>query len=167
MVKRENSTQRPADWHARPAMETKPPKFVMRLGNVVMKRMLRGKMGDSIMLITFTGRKSGKTFTTAIGYTREGNTLTAFTDSPWQKNLIGGAPVTITIKGKEIKGHATPLSDQDQLMEYVKRHLQSGDLQAPRRMGVSLPQGYLPTDDELRIILRDRMLISIELQDSK
>ncbi len=167
MVNQENITQRPPNWHPRPAMETKPPKFIMKLGNIFMKRMVRGKMGESMMLITFTGRKSGKTFTTVIGYTREGNTLTCFTDSPWQKNLVGGAPVTVTIKGKEIKGLATPLSEQDQLKEYVKRHLHSGDPQAPRRMGLSLPKGYFPTDDELRIMLRDRMLFSIELQGSK
>lgn len=136
----------------------------MKFANVFVKNMLGGKMGDMMMLLSFTGRKSGKKYTIPVGYTREGNTLTCFTDSPWQKNLVGGAPVTATIKGKAIEGIATPLYDEDRLIKYIKGHLQSGDPQAPRRMGVSLPKGYIPTDDELKVILRDRMLFTIELQ---
>jgi hypothetical protein len=167
MAAQTNRIQRPANWQARPARETLPPKFLWKVGNFFMKRMLGGKMGDVIMLITFTGRKSGKTFTTPIGYTRQGNTLTSFCDSPWQKNLVGGAPVTVTIKGQAVLGLATTISDHDQVAAYVKYQLQNGGPQAARQMALALPKGYLPTDEELRIMLRDRVLITTQLPDSK
>ena len=138
--------------------------------NPIMKRIVRGgggKMGDAIMLITFKGRKSGKTFTTPLGYTSEGDTVTCFTDSSWWKNLEGSAPVKVTIKGKEMEGIATPVSDKEQVLGYVRDRLQDGGPQAVRQMALSLPKGYLPTDDELRIMLCDRVLITIKVQGSK
>jgi hypothetical protein len=60
----------------------------------------------SVMLITFTGRKSGKTYTTPISYARDGDQVTAFTGARWSKNLEGGAPVTLNIKNKEYHGWA-------------------------------------------------------------
>lgn len=166
---RETNSKKPANWRARPAMETKPPKFLLKVMNPFMRRMVRGgggKMGDMIMLITFKGRKSGKTFTTPLGYTRKGNSITCFTDSPWWKNLEGGAPVKLTIKGQEMQGFATPVSDKAQVLEYVSGRLREGGPQAVRQMALSLPKGYTPTDDELRIMLRDRVLIEIQLQGS-
>lgn len=131
-----------------------------------MTRLLGGKMGEAIMLITFTGRKSGKTFTTPIGYTRQGQTLTSFCNSPWQQNLAGGAPVTVTIQGQTLPGRAITVSDPDQVAAYVKQHLQKGGPQAAHQMALALPKGYRPTDEELQIMLRDRVLIVIELQGS-
>ena len=169
MATQDTATQKPANWSARPAAETKPPKFLLKVMNPVMKRMVRGgggKMGDKIMLIHFKGRKSGKAYVTPLGYTREGDTITCFTDSPWWKNLEGGAPVGVTIKGKELKGFATVVSDKEKVVEYVGQHLRSGDPEAVRRMAVSVPKGYLPTDDELTIMMRDRVLIRIQLKES-
>ena len=148
-------------------MESKPPKALMKVMNPIMTLMVRrggGRMGDQIMLLTFRGRKSGRQFTTPIGYTREGNVVTCFTDSQWGKNLVGGAPVKVTIKGKEKEGYAETTSDKGQVLEYVKHNLSKGGPQAARQMGLSLPKGYLPSDDELRTMLRDRILISIKLQ---
>ena len=162
-----NRIPRPANWQPRPARDTLPPRFLWKVGNFVMTRLLGGKMGEAIMLITFTGRKSGKTFTTPIGYTRQGQTLTSFCDSPWQQNLAGGAPVTVTIQGRALPGRAATVSAPDRVAAYVRQHLQNGGPQAARQMALALPKGYLPTDEELRIMLRDRVLIIIELQDSK
>ena len=164
MAAQTNSRRRPATWQARPALETKPPKLLLKVGNFFLKRMRASMMGDVIMLLTFTERKSGKAFTTPLGYTRAGHTVTCFTDSPWQKNLAGGAAVTVTLRGTELVGFATPVVDMEHVLAYVKQHLQNDGPPAGRQMGLSLPKGYLPTDAELRIMLRDRALINIELQ---
>lgn len=65
----------------------------------------------SIMLITFTGRKSGKSYTTPISYLRDGDMVTAFTGANWSRNLIDGAPVTLNIKNKEYQGQADVVAD--------------------------------------------------------
>ena len=54
------------------------------------------------MLITFTGRKSGKQFTTPVRYIQTGDTVRCFTasENQWWRNLRSGARVSLLIKGQ-------------------------------------------------------------------
>jgi len=56
----------------------------------------------SIMLITFTGRKSGRRFTTPVRYIRDGETIRCFSssESRWWRNLRGGAEVELRVRGR-------------------------------------------------------------------
>ncbi len=151
----------------KPISETKPPHFIFKyLVNPIMKRMLRSpraKIGDMILLLTFTGRKSGKQFTTPIGYRRVANNmLVLYTDSPWYKNLLGGAPVTVVLKGKEMSGWAVATDDTEQIVEETAEHLRRRGLQSAREIGF-MSLKFMPTEDELRVMLRDRARITIEL----
>lgn len=60
------------------------------------------------MLITFTGRKSGKTYTTPVQYKRRGDTIYVISNRQyiWWKNLQGGAEVTMRIQGGDFIGTA-------------------------------------------------------------
>jgi hypothetical protein len=51
-------------------------------------------MSNSVMLLTYRGRRSGRAFTTPISYVRDGEDLlaVAFRDHAWWRNLRGGAP---------------------------------------------------------------------------
>jgi len=74
----------------------------------ILKSSLHGVMSGSTMLLTFTGRKSGKQYTTPISYALEGNivTLISSTRHGWVKNLQGAMPVTAWVRGHERKGVA-------------------------------------------------------------
>ena len=54
---------------------------------------LHSLMDKSTILITFTGRKSGKTYTIPVSYVRDGDTLMMISqrEHSWWKNLRGGA----------------------------------------------------------------------------
>jgi deazaflavin-dependent oxidoreductase (nitroreductase family) len=73
---------------------------------------LRVFMGD-ITLITVTGRKTGRAISTPVNYVEDGETLliTSKNDRTWWKNLRGGAPVTMLIKGKTYQAEATVSED--------------------------------------------------------
>ena len=59
------------------------------------------------MLLTFTGRKSGKEFTTPMRYVQEGETLRLqVVKSPWWKNLYEQATVRVLLRGKIRTGTA-------------------------------------------------------------
>jgi deazaflavin-dependent oxidoreductase (nitroreductase family) len=94
-------------------------KTLNKIANAVMKPLLRSPLhffaSGGIMLITFTGRKSGKVYTTPVQYQQNDDTVTFFTlrERVWWKNLIDGAPVTLTLKGQPVEGVATPYPDQD------------------------------------------------------
>lgn len=87
------------------------PPFFNKIMSTVLRSPLHRMVSKSIMLITFTGRKSGKTFTTPISYTRNDDLVTAFTHAKWARNLEGGAPVSVIIKNKPFQGQAVIVSD--------------------------------------------------------
>ena len=98
------------------------PPIVNRLMSLLLRSPLHGVASRSIMLITFTGRKSGRSYTTPISYDREGDLVTAFTGARWWKNLSGGAPVTLNVKNREYQGRADVVADDK---EAVARGLQT------------------------------------------
>lgn len=59
---------------------------------------LHGLLSDGVLLITFTGRKSSKQYTTPINYLGDGDMIDLTTDSPWWKNLRSGVPLTLRIR---------------------------------------------------------------------
>lgn len=86
-------------------------KFVNWLMNVLLRSPLHLVVSRQIMLITFTGRKTGRTYTTPVEYRRAGNTITFMTwkSRNWWRNLESGAPVTLRIQGQDMSGTPTIL----------------------------------------------------------
>ena len=76
----------------------------------ILRSPLHPMMSKAIMLITFTGRKSGKRYTTPVSYSRQGETVYVFTHGTWWKNLRGGAPVSLRLRGQDRNGFALPVS---------------------------------------------------------
>ena len=69
----------------------------------LLRSPLHWLMSGNTLLLTYTGRKSGRSFTFPISYGREGDALLLITrnDKPWWKNVRGGAPVTVRVRGEE------------------------------------------------------------------
>lgn len=101
-----------------------PPKrstAVMRVFNNVPKLLLRsplhGLMSKNVLLLTFTGRKSGKRYTLPLSYVQSGEQLLLGTETPWWKNLRGGVPVTIRLRGEQRTGRADVVTDEHGMRE--------------------------------------------------
>lgn len=73
----------------------------------------RGMIDKNFMLVTVTGRKSGKAITTPVNYSRDGNTLTVISQRhrTWWRNLRGGRPVIIHLQGQALRATGTVLED--------------------------------------------------------
>ena len=101
-----------------------------KLYNPIMIALLRsplhGFVSSSIMLITFTGRKSGRTYTTPVNYLRDGDTLllSSSRERVWWKNLRGGAPVTVRVQGQDMKGMGEAFTDNETVTEGLLTLLQ-------------------------------------------
>lgn len=103
-------------------------KFINNLGNVFMKPLLKSPLhifaSSSIMLITFTGRKSGNVYTTPVQYRRVGNTVTFFTqkERTWWKNLRDRAPVTLRLRGQDVAGTVKQIiTDENTVVAGLRR----------------------------------------------
>jgi deazaflavin-dependent oxidoreductase (nitroreductase family) len=83
-----------------------------RTANPWITRLLRSPLhallSGSTMLITFTGRKTGRHYTAPVNYVRAGNCLivTSRVDHAWWRNLRGGAVVELRLRGRRLQGHA-------------------------------------------------------------
>ena len=66
----------------------------------ILRSPLHGMLSNGMMLITITGRKTGKKYTTPVGYYMEGETMWVITsrERTWWKNLQGGAKVDLLLK---------------------------------------------------------------------
>ena len=112
--------------------------FINKLGNIFMKPLLRSPLhffaSAHVILIIFTGRKSGKVYTTPVEYMREGDCLTVFTQRGrmWWKNLQGGAIVTVRLRGGDISGVAQTITDETTIMAaFTRMHPKIVTAQAP------------------------------------
>jgi hypothetical protein len=75
-------------------------------------RLVEGQM----TVITYTGRRSGRTFTTPVAYKQHGDEVTIGVQFPdqktwWRNFLDGGGPISVRLRGVERSGKATAVRD--------------------------------------------------------
>jgi hypothetical protein len=89
------------------------------------------------MVVSYIGRKSGKTYHTPVDYSRSGDTLLtiSYKRRTWWRNMRGGVPVTIRLKGKDVHGQAEVVEDDQGVMEGFK-DFYGGDPRTARLFGV-------------------------------
>lgn len=84
------------------------------LMGVILRSPLHPMMSGSLTLITVRGRKSGKAYTLPVQYAQAGQALYILPGAPesktWWRNLRGGAPVTLWLRGHQVQAHAELLS---------------------------------------------------------
>jgi deazaflavin-dependent oxidoreductase (nitroreductase family) len=135
-------------------------------GNDFVKFFLRTPlyvfMGDT-MLITVTGRKTGKKYTTPVGFYRDGDTLWIISsrDRTWWRNVVDGAEVELHIRGKDVIGFAEAVLDEAavtaQVTEYV-RHIPM----AAKGLGVRVDNNEPHPEDAGRLA-KERMFVRVTL----
>ncbi|MBI5353033.1 MAG: nitroreductase family deazaflavin-dependent oxidoreductase [Chloroflexi bacterium] len=129
----------------------------------VLRSPFHGMLSSGMMLITITGRKTGKTFTIPVGYYEEGGYLWIITnrDRKWWRNLQGGANVKLLLKRKPVNGFAETELDnkavEAQLLEYLK-HIP----QAAKSFGIRV-ENKLPNAEDVADTAKDRLFVKIKL----
>ena len=83
---------------------SKSAKFAMGVQIFLLRRGWMGKMDDFVMIITTTGRKSGKKYTTPIAYQRDGEHIIAVNpgNSNWLHNVAASGEAVLEIKRQVI-----------------------------------------------------------------
>jgi deazaflavin-dependent oxidoreductase (nitroreductase family) len=138
------------------------------VGNPFMKLMLRsplhGLASHNTMLITFTGRRSGKAYTTPVNYVRNGDVLlvTSQRGRTWWKNLRGGAPVSVRLQGRDLKGIAEAFTDDEAVREGLLAYLRKVPDYA-RYFQVSLDPDGQPNVEDVACAAHSRVVIEIRL----
>ena len=97
-----------------------------------------------------------------MSYLREGDVVTAFTDSPWQRNLRGGAPVTVYLKGKAVKGVAKVINDRDAVTKGLSHFLSHVRFDA-RVYGVGFDANGQPIREQVEKGAQHHVMLKIQL----
>jgi deazaflavin-dependent oxidoreductase (nitroreductase family) len=114
-------------------------------------------------LITFTGRKSGKTYTTPVSYSQFDDQVYIFTHANWWKNLCGGAPVTLCLHGRKRQGRAEPVADdKDTIASRLAEHLRKVPSDA-KYYGVNFDKGGNPRAEEIEKAVQTVVMICVRL----
>ncbi|MDH3724829.1 MAG: nitroreductase family deazaflavin-dependent oxidoreductase, partial [Thermoleophilia bacterium] len=100
-----------------------------RLANPIVRATLRSRLhrllSGALILVTYTGRRSAREFTIPVMYVQTGARLVVFVGDAehkqWWRNLRGGAPVEVQLRGSRHRGHAVAVRGS------------AGELDAPLR----------------------------------
>jgi hypothetical protein len=94
--------------------------LVQRLNGWMIKlrssRLLGPLITKHLTLVTYTGRRSGRTFTLPVAYRRSDNTVTIGVQMAdrkgWWRNFLGdGGPLSLELDGTQRTGHAVARPD--------------------------------------------------------
>jgi hypothetical protein len=131
------------------------PELFFAIINPTVRFLLRspihGFWSKSLMLITFTGRKSQRVYTTPVRYLQRGDAVWAFTstENKWWKNLIDGATVSLRIQGKDRRYRAEARADaHDQVRDALRIFLSHFPQDAPY-YDISLGPDRRPSESDL------------------
>lgn len=81
----------------------------------LLRSPLHGTASGSLMLLTYTGRRTGRSYTIPVQYARQGDEVVVLPGRPqektWWRNLTEGAPVRVRIAGHDLAGTASAVDD--------------------------------------------------------
>jgi deazaflavin-dependent oxidoreductase (nitroreductase family) len=134
-----------------------------RLMKFVLRSPLHGPVSKNILLITFTGRTSGKTYTTPVSYAQRDGQVLIFTHANWWKNLRGGAPVTLRLRGRGVQGMAEAVAeDKDAIATELAAHLKNSPFDA-KFYNVTFDDDGNPEEDKIRQAVQTVVMIRVQL----
>jgi hypothetical protein len=144
------------------------PRWVFKLMNPIMKALLRSPLhrpvSGLIMLITYTGRKTGRVYTIPIGYFNwDENELMSTSGARWWKNVRDGRAVTLLVRGQRVEAIPTVIEEREAVIQTVEDFIMRVGLADARRIPLGLPTDCEPTREDLRAIPSDRVFIHFEI----
>jgi len=130
----------------------------------ILRSPLHGIMSSSTMLLTYTGRKSGKQYTLPIGYLRQDDSLTTISSRSrvWWRNLRGGADVTVLLQGKQYKARGEVVEDHVSVVEGMTAYLSHAPQRA-KYFNITLKDAGTPEEQDLARETKQRVLIILHL----
>ena len=119
-------------------------------------------MGNT-MLITVTGCKTGKKYSTPVGYYREGDSLWVMTsrNRTWWRNVRKGAQVSLLLKGKMVSAYAEAELDEKAVETRMLEHIRQMPM-AAKTMGIRLEKKS-PNEEDVARAARDRLFVRVRL----
>lgn len=144
-------------------------KMMMKIGNGLMKVILRSPLrsflGQNTLLIAVTGLKTGHEFSLPVNYVQDGNTLYIISKRcrTWWRNLRGGRPARIWLRGQEVEGIGMAEEDYGLVSDGLKRFFQLNPGYA-KYFDVRLDEKGRPDERDISNAARERLIVKVALR---
>ena len=126
----------------------------------LIKSPLHFFVSKNMMLMTYQGRKSGKSYTTPMNYLEiEGALYTiSYRKRVWWRNLRGGAAVTLRLRGMDVPARAEVIEDPPQVSSSLQQYLKAAPEYA-RYLNVQIDSAGNPKPEDLDRLTNERVVV--------
>ena len=130
----------------------------------LLRSPFHGALSKGTLLITVTGKKSGKRYSTPVNYLRDGNILwvTSRRERTWWRNLKGGAPVRVLLAGRDLTASGEAIVAEKDVAESLDAYFQKAP-QYAKYFKVGLDPNGQPAASDLRRAAREHVVVRIDL----
>jgi hypothetical protein len=113
--------------------EDKPPDWANSLMKWALTTPgLQAMVGQGVALLTFTGRKTGRTYTIPVSYHRGEDTVTVVTKTVrnWWRNFSSPHEVQLRLAGRNYRGMAEVKTGEAEMLEFMMDYLNKRPIDA-------------------------------------
>lgn len=145
-----------------------PPAAILRVVNPILRSLLRtpvmGAARNQLMVLNFTGRKTGHRYSIPVTAHRVDNDLYALTGAGWKGNFRNGATADVFLNGKSAAMRGELIEDTPVVADLYRRCAESyGAKGAQRSMGLKFRDETIPTIQEFTEAVERNGLAAIRL----
>jgi hypothetical protein len=121
----------------------------MRAVNVPMCLVLQlpfpTPLSKQLMLLSFTGRKTGKAYRQPVSYVPDGTTLLTPGGGKWKLNLREGEPIRVRLRGRDVRARPEFIREAS-AVEQQLRTMMAGNRRVTSFVPVIGPDGEIDRD---------------------
>ena len=131
----------------------------------ILRSPLHGMLDKSTLLVTVSGRKSGRQISTPVNYVRSGDTLwvTSTRQRTWWRNLRGGASLSVRLGGAERRAVGEVFESDSEVADGLRTYFKAAP-QVARYYQVQLDADGQPVPEDLARAAQSRVVIRIDLE---
>ena len=143
---------------------------LLRAANPLILKLLGSRLhfllSKDLLVASYRGRRSGKSFSTPLSYVQVGDSLYACTRpsvANWWRNMRDGVPIEIVWRGRPTEAVATLLdSSGEEARAGFREFLSQNPGTASLLYHVEVAKGGLVRDEDLRREIKDSIVVRIE-----
>ncbi|WP_459967643.1 hypothetical protein [Mycobacterium sp. MUNTM1] len=126
-----------------------PRRLVNPAMGLLLRSPLAGLARNQFMVLSFTGRKTGRPYSIPLSAHLIDGRLYALTSAGWKQNFRGAAPVQVVYDGKTTAMRGELIRDRGVVSDLLSRCAESYGVQRAQRMiGLKFRDQHIPTRDE-------------------
>ena len=131
---------------------------------MILRSPLHGLISGKVVIVTFTGRRTGRVYATPVSYHRDGGSVIVATDSSWWRNFVDAAPARLRLRGHDVPAVGEALTDPDEAVEALATLIR-GVPSYGRWAHVRMRDGEPEMNDVRAAVASGRVPVRLRLQD--